>query len=165
MDFNLGNHKGEIISKENFSVQKHIVDHRLSKTRIYLTSKLKSNNQLVKEIASTTISINSDDDDDFEIPSPLLQSNSINPNDFLNMSGSLSQMITSVPSLNQTSVAEYGSSYIEPSPDPVSVEQRCLPALGTLPLDNLRSTDFFNVVNNDTLIGTTSKQQILINEI
>ena len=111
MDLNLGNYKGEIISKENFSVQKYIVDHRLSKTRIYLMSKLKSNNQLVKEIANTTISINSDIDDDFEIPSPFLQSNSINPDDFLNISGHSSQTIASIPSLNQTNVAEYGSSY------------------------------------------------------
>ena len=69
MDLNLGNYKGEIINKENFSVQKYIADHRLSKTRIYLMSKLKSNNQSVKEIAnSTTIFINGDVDDDVEIP-------------------------------------------------------------------------------------------------
>ena len=55
MDLNLGNYKGEIINKENFSVQKYIVDHRLSKTRIYLMSKLKSNNQLVKEMLTTTL--------------------------------------------------------------------------------------------------------------
>ena len=44
MDLNLENYKGETINKENFSVQKCMVDHRLSKNRIYLMSKLKSNN-------------------------------------------------------------------------------------------------------------------------
>ena len=46
-----------------------------------------------------------------------------------------------------------------------SGEQRSLPSLSTLPLDNLRSPDLFNVVNGNTLIGTTSERQILINDI
>ena len=150
MDLNLRNYKGEIINKENFSVQKYIVDHRLSKTRIYLMSKLKSNNQLVKEIAnSTTIFINSDVDDDVEIPPPFLQSNSINPDDFWNISDSSSQAISSVSSLNQTTAAQYGSSYIDPFPEPVREGQRRLPPLSTLPLENLHSPDLFNIVNSN----------------
>ena len=90
---------------------------------------------------------NSDVDDDVEIPPPFLQSNSINPDDFLNISDSSSQANSSVSSLNQTNVAQYGSSYIDPSPEPVSEGQRSLPPLSTLPLDNLRSSDLFNVVN------------------
>lgn len=150
MDLNLGNYKGEIINKENFSVQKYIVDHRLSKTRIYLMSKLKSNNQLVKEIAnSTTIFINGDVDDDVEIPPPFLQSNSLSPDDSLNISDSSSQAISSVSSLNQISVAQYENSYIDPFPEPVSEGQRNLLPLSTLPLDNLRSPDLFNIVNSN----------------
>ena len=83
----------------------------------------------------------------------------------MNLSDSSSQAITSVSSLNQTNVAQYGSSYIDPFPEPVSGEQRSLPSLSTLPLDNLRSPDLFNVVNGNTLIGTTSERQILINDI
>ena len=129
-------------------------------------SKLKPNNQLVKESASsTTVSINSDDGKDVEIPPPFLQSNSIIPDDFLNISGSLSQTITAIPSLNQSNVAQYESSDIEPFSEPVNVGQRSLPHLGTLPLDNLRSPDLFNVVNSNTIIGTTLERQKLINEI
>ena len=40
-----------------------------------------------------------------------------------------------------------------------------MPPFNTLPSDNLRSPDLFNVVNSNTLIGTTSERQILINEI
>ena len=115
-------------------------------------SKLKSNNQLVNQIAnSTTIFINSDVDDDVEISPRFLQSNSINPDDFLNISDSSSQAqaISSVSSLNQTNVAQYGSSYTDPFPEPASERQRSLSPLSTLPLDNLRSPDLFNIVNSN----------------
>ena len=113
-------------------------------------SKLKSNNQLVNQIAnSTTIFINSDVDDDVEISPRFLQSNSINPDDFLNISDSSSQAISSVSSLNQTNVAQYGSSYTDPFLEPVSERQISLSPLSTLPLDNLRSPDLFNIVNSN----------------
>ena len=92
---------------------------------------------------------NSDVDDDVEIPPPFSQSNSINPDHFLNISDSSSQAISSVSSLNQTNVAQYGSSYIDPFPESVSQGQRSLPPLSTLPLDHLRSPDLFNTVNSN----------------
>ena len=83
----------------------------------------------------------------------------------MNLSDSSSQAITSVSSLNQTNVAQDGSYYIDPFPELVSGGQRSLSSLSTLPLNNLRSPEVFNVFSGNALIGITSERQILINDI
>ena len=120
-------------------------------------SKHKSNNQLVKEIASTAIPINSGNGIDLEFLPSFLQSNIIQKT--FNISDRWSQTIRSILSLDQTSVAQYGNFYIETFAEPASVGYRSFPPLGKLPLDILY---IVLLVYSNTLIEATSKWQIFI---
>ena len=108
---------------------------------MYLMSKHKSNNQLVKEIASTAIPINSGNGIDLEFLPSFLQSNIIQKT--FNISDRWSQTIRSILSLDQTSVAQYGNFYIETFAEPASVGYRSFPPLGNLPLDILSTIHSF----------------------
>ena len=65
MNVKLGSFKGDFIN-QLFCLKDYIKQNKLSKTRLYLTTKKISNNCLVRKMTSMPLSFDISDDDDFE---------------------------------------------------------------------------------------------------